>query len=239
MSSTLPVLDVEKLAAPLRQKVENVLRDAIVSGALEPGRRLTERELTQMTGVSRTLVREALRQLEAEGLMTVIPNKGPIVRELTALEAREIYDIRAVLEGLAARQFASNADKAAMHALRDAVSATSKAYARERLPEALACHNRFYDVLFAGSGSETLRAMLGTLHARILRWRALGLAHPKRASNRSKETVAGLKRILVAIEGRDPEAAERETRLHTQRAAAEVMRLLADGRTLGFPKEKR
>ena len=118
----------------------------------------------------------------------------------------------------------------AIQRLRDAVLAASKAYAREQLPEALAYHNQFYDVLFAGSGSETLRAMLGTLHARILRWRTLGLAHPKRSSNRSKETATGLKRILAAIEARDVDAAERETRLHAERGAAEVMRLLADGK---------
>ena len=228
MSDPFPPLDVRKLAAPLRQRVESVLREAIVSGALQPGRRLTERELTQMTGVSRTLVREALRQLEAEGLVSVIPNKGPIVRELTAREAAEIYDIRAVLEALAARQFALHADVAAMGRLHKAAQAAAKAYARDDLAGALAGHNAFYEELFAGCGSETLRSMLATLHARILRWRALGLAHPKRSSNRSREAAAGLKRIVAAIEARDPDAAERETRLHTERGAAEVMRLLGD-----------
>src|SRR5688572_15421042 len=119
---TLSALRVQKLSAPLRQRVESVLRDAIVSGALAPGQRLTERELTEMTGVSRTLVREALRQLEAERLITVVPNKGPIVRELTTREAKEIYAIRAVLEGLAAREFAAGADDAAMQRLREAAN---------------------------------------------------------------------------------------------------------------------
>jgi GntR family transcriptional regulator, trigonelline degradation regulator len=230
VSDSLPALNIEKLAAPLRQRVEGVLREAVVSGLLAPGRRLTERELTQMTGVSRTLVREALRQLEAEGLVTVIPNKGPVVRELTGREARELYEIRAVLEGLAARRFALNADHVAMQRLRSAVAAASNAYAQEKLSQALAFHNEFYDVLFSGSGSETLRSMLATLHARILRWRALGLAHPKRSPNRSREAAAGLKRILAAVEARDPERAERETRQHAERGAAEVMRLLGDTR---------
>ena len=230
VSSLLASLTVEKHAAPLRQRVESALREAIVSGVLEPGRRLTERELTLMTGVSRTLVREALRQLEAEGLVTVIPNKGPVVRELTAREAADIYDIRAVLEGLAARQFAKHADESAVLRLRSAAAAAVKAYAQSDLAQALSCHNAFYDELFAGCESETLRSMLATLHARIQRWRALGLAHPKRSLNRSREVAAGFKRIVAAIEARDPDTAEREARLHAERGAAEVMRLLADSK---------
>src|SRR5688572_2426760 len=103
-------LDIERHAAPLRLKVEEVLRQAIIDGRLAPGERLTERRLTEMTGVSRTLIREALRQLESQGLVSLIPNKGPVVRELTAAEGRDLYAIRGVLEGLAARFFVQNAD---------------------------------------------------------------------------------------------------------------------------------
>jgi DNA-binding GntR family transcriptional regulator len=228
MSDSLHALAVQKLSAPLRQRVESVLREAIVSGTLQPGQRLTERELTQMTGVSRTLVREALRQLEAEQLITVIPNKGPVVRELTRREAQEIYDIRAVLEGLAARQFAMSADDAAMQRLREAASVAAIAYEQGDLPQALQYHNRFYDVLFDGAGSDTLRSMLAALHARVLRWRALGLMHPKRSSTRSMEAAKGLKRMFAAINSRDPEKAEHATRQQAEHGAAEVMRLLAD-----------
>src|SRR5689334_22743137 len=94
---------IQKFAAPLRQQVDDGLRQAIISGRLAPGARLTERELTEMMGVSRTVIREALRQLESEGLVAIIPHKGPVVRALSLDEARDLYSIRAVLEGFAAR----------------------------------------------------------------------------------------------------------------------------------------
>jgi DNA-binding GntR family transcriptional regulator len=88
--------------------------------------------------------------------------------------------------------------------------------------------NRFYDILFRGAGSETLSSMIATLHARIWRWRALGLGHPRRSRSRSKEAVKGLRDLLKAIERRDADAAEEIARLEVSNAAKEVMRILAE-----------
>jgi DNA-binding GntR family transcriptional regulator len=88
-------------------------------------------------------------------------------------------------------------------------------------------------VLFEGAGSETLSSMLGTLHARIWRWRALGLSHPERSAQRSKESIRNLRAMLAAIKKRDTDAAERVTREEASRAAAEVMRLLESGERNG------
>jgi DNA-binding GntR family transcriptional regulator len=225
--ATLPTLDIAKLAAPLRVKVEEVLRQAIIDGRLAPGQRLTERQLTGMTGVSRTLIREALRQLESQGLISVIPNKGPVVRELTAAEGRDLYAIRAVLEGLAARLFVENADANMAADLGKAVDAVVAAYERADFAAALKTKNYFYDVLFRGSGSETLSSMLQTLHARIWRWRALGVTHPQRSPGRAAEAICGLKAIRDAVHRRDAVAAEQATREEAMHGAAEVMRLLS------------
>lgn len=222
----LPILEVQRLAAPLRRQVLDGLRQAIIDGRLVPGARLTERELTEMMGVSRTVVREALRQLESEGLIAIIPNKGPVVRELSLAEAKDLYNIRAVLEGLAARLFVENAGDAQLKQLAQALEAVAAAYERGDARKVLETKNRFYDVLFAGAGSETLSSMLNTLHARIWRWRALGLSHPQRSAQRSKESVKGLRAVLAAIRKRDAGAAEKLTREEAQRAAAEVMRLI-------------
>jgi len=222
----LPTLEVQRLAAPLRQQVLDALRQAIIDGRLAPGARLTERELTEMMGVSRTVVREALRQLESEGLIAIIPNKGPVVRELSLAEAKDLYTIRAVLEGLAARLFVENAGGAQLKQLAQALDVVAAAYERGDAQQVLETKNRFYDVLFAGAGSETLSSMLNTLHARIWRWRALGLSHPQRSAQRSKESVKGLRAVLAAIKKRDADAAEKLTREEAQRAAAEVMRLI-------------
>jgi GntR family transcriptional regulator, trigonelline degradation regulator len=222
----IPTLEVQRLAAPLRQQVLDGLRQAIIEGRLAPGARLIERELTEMMGVSRTVIREALRQLETEGLVAIIPNKGPVVRELTLGEAKDLYHIRAVLEGLAARLFVENADAARVRTLAQALDVVVEAYAGGDAQRILETKNRFYDVLFEGAGSETLSSMLNTLHARIWRWRALGLSHPGRSPERSEESVRNLRAMLATIRKRDADAAERVTREEASRAAAEVMRLL-------------
>jgi GntR family transcriptional regulator, trigonelline degradation regulator len=238
-SETFRLLNVERFAAPLRQRVEAVLRDAIVAGRLAQGRRLTERELVQMTGTSRTLVREALRRLEAERLITVTPNKGAVVRELTLDEAREIYAVRAVLEGLAAREFVRAAGDASMQRLREAAESAIRAYEADALTRAFEWHNRFYDVLFEGAANETLRSILGSLHTRILRWRALGLTHRGRSPARSKEAARGLKAILTAIRARDAEKAERAARDQVERGAAELMRVLGAAGAQAAPRARR
>src|SRR3984893_1597927 len=129
-----PVSWVPRSAAPLRRQVLDELRQSIIAGRLRPGARLIERELIAMMGVSRTVIREALRQLEAEGLVDVVPNRGAIVRELTIAEARDLYAIRALLEGLAARMFVEKAGAQAIAALGRELKATAAAY-RRRDPE--------------------------------------------------------------------------------------------------------
>ena len=222
-----PLLEITKHAALLRQQVENALRQAIIDGQLRPGQKLTERELTARMGVSRTLIREALRQLESEGLITVIPNRGPVVRMLTATEVEELYDIRAVLEGLAARRFAQNADAPTLELLGKASADVIAAYQAGRPARALEAKNRFYEILVTGAGSESLSTMLATLHARIRQWRAIGMTHPQRSPNRAEEAVDGLNAIWSAIRKRDAIAAESATRDEARRGAAELMRLLA------------
>jgi len=223
-----PLLEIARHSAPLRQQVESVLRQAIVDGRFRPGQRLTERELTVSLGVSRTLVREALRQLESEGLISVIHNRGPIVRELSADEIKDLYAIRAVLEGLAAHAFAGKASAESMQLLGKALADTVAAYEAGQAARALEGKNRFYEILVNGAGSPSLSAMLATLHTRIRQWRAIGMTHPQRSPARSKEAIKGLKAIWSAVRKRDAAAAEAATRDEARRGAAELVRLLAD-----------
>ena len=213
--------------APLRIQVLDELRGAIISGKLVPGARLIERELIDMLGVSRTVIREALRQLQSEGLIAEDAKKGMVVRELSETEARHLYDIRALLEGLAARLFVETASEAQVRKLADALQKTVEAYAAGDPRRILKSKTAFYEHLFSGAASETLSSMLAMLHARISRWRALGLSHPKRSARRSKESIESLRALLAAIEKRDAARAEAIMRDETHKAAAEVMRLLA------------
>lgn len=222
-----PLLKINKTAASLRQQVIESLRAAVISGGLSPGQRLTERELTEMLGVSRTVLREALRQLEAEGLIEVIPNRGPVVRALTAEEAKDIYRIRAVLQGLAAREFVEHATVNELRDLQAALDDVFAAYDAGDAARTVVAKNEFYEALYAGAASETLSSMLATLHARMWRWRALGLAHPMRSAERSRESLDNLSGIVAAIRNHDGDEAERMTRDEANQAAEEVLRLLA------------
>jgi DNA-binding GntR family transcriptional regulator len=221
------IAPIRKSAAPLRHNVVDALRAAIVEGRLAPGARLIERELIAMTGVSRTVIREALRQLESEGVVEILPNKGPIVRKLTLPEAKDLYLIRSVLEGLAARKFVENAGEADVAELGRALEETADAY-RSGGTEILAAKNRFYDILIRGARSETLSSMIAALHARVWRFRAHGLGHPKRTRTRSQQSLSELRRLLGAIERRDADLAEEIARREVTNAAAELLHLLEE-----------
>lgn len=225
--SVAPLTPIRKSAAPLRQQVLDELRQSIIAGRLSPGERLIERELIAMMGVSRTVIREALRQLESEGLILIIPNKGPIVRELTLEEARDLYSIRAVLEGLAARLFVEHATDAEIKNLGDALEAVGKAYEGGDPALILDLKNSFYEVLFEGARSPTLSSMIGMLHVRIWRWRAVGLTHPNRSGRRSIESMEGLHEMLKAIRLRNAELAQSAISHEVMRAAEEITRLIA------------
>jgi DNA-binding GntR family transcriptional regulator len=227
-----PLSFIEKAASPLRRQVLEVLRQSIIAGRLQPGSRLVERELISMMGVSRTVIREALRQLESEGLVAVIANKGPIVRKLTLAEARDLYSIRAVLEGLAARLFTENAKDQEVASLERELDAVAQAYEGGDRDLILESKNRFYEILFEGAGSESLSSMIGLLHVRIWRWRALGLGHPRRSDHRWKASVERLRELVRAIKKRDATIAEAILREEVTEAAAEVVRLLESSKTI-------
>src|SRR3954471_5166376 len=108
---------VAPVAAPVRSQVVETLRTAITSGRFAPGQRLVEKDLCDLLGVSRPSVREALRELESEGLINTIPNRGPLVSMLSARDAASIYEVRGVLEALAAKLFAQHASAAQIEAL--------------------------------------------------------------------------------------------------------------------------
>src|SRR5690348_13244787 len=187
---------------------------------LQPGQRLVERELMQRIGVSRTTVREALRELAVEGLVTTIPQKGAIVAIPSAKEAAEVYEVRALLEGLASREFARNASEADLHALRQAFAEVESTGAAEDARALLYAKNRFYDALFAGADNETIRRLLETPRARVAVLRAPSLT----ARDRPRQSVEEIRTIVEAIERRDEDAAADAAAFHVGQAAAAALR---------------
>ncbi|SIT78181.1 transcriptional regulator, GntR family [Yoonia rosea] len=152
-------------ALPVRQYVVEALRSEILALRFAPGEKLVERRLCEMTGASRTALREGLRQLEAEGLIEIIPNRGPIVPKLTPKNAQDIYQLRGVLEADLSRQAAQSAtgrDVIALRAIAEKVTSAMRSGDRKAL---LAAKSDFYDWLLRLSDNDettvVMRKLLG------------------------------------------------------------------------------
>src|ERR1700748_1586730 len=133
LKSTLRIDDVPTVRAIVAQK----LREAIMSGTFKPGQRLGEREVCEMTGVSRPSIREALRLLEADGMVNTVPHRGPVVSTVSLEEARQLYDARAVLEGFAGRECARLRDPLVARRMGDALTRLKAAFAKPDMIAAL------------------------------------------------------------------------------------------------------
>jgi DNA-binding GntR family transcriptional regulator len=215
-----PSMRVERTPAPVRAQLVDNLRQAILDHRFAPGQRLIERELVELTGVSRTSVREALRELAAEGLVQTIPNRGVVVATLKVDEARQLYQVRGVLEGLAGRLFVENASEAQRRALRKQLAVIERLAARGQ--SILEPKDRFYEVLFAGGGNVALHQTASGLHARVRALRSLSLSVPGRID----ESLRELREIMDAIDAGDAERAARACQQHVARAGAVVAEAL-------------
>lgn len=218
----LSMMQVQRVAAPLRQQAVEVLRTAVADGRFAPGERLIERELCELMGVSRTIVREALRQLESEGLIEVAPNRGPVVSIVSCAEAREIYQIRQVLEPLACRLCAEQVDDHVRRRLRSAFRKLTDVYKAGDWADLLRAKDEFYDAVFDGAGSATLRRTIELMQVKIKQLRVVSLAVPGRAGESLKDIAA----IVDAICDGDPARAWSAAEAHIGRAAENALATL-------------
>jgi GntR family transcriptional regulator, trigonelline degradation regulator len=205
-------LRVHRVVSPVRTQVAENLRQAILSRHFKPGQRLVERELVEATGASRTSVREALRELSAEGLVTSIPNKGTVVTEVTREEARQLYELRSGLEALAGRLFVERATEAELDELERAFAVIEESY---RLGVGtLAAKDAFYGVLFRGARNEQLRQVTAGLHTRVTYLRSFSLTQPGRLT----ESLSELRDIMNAVKARDADAVAKACFYHIKQA---------------------
>ncbi len=198
----------------LRERIVARLREAIITGDLAAKTHLMEPELARQLGVSRTPLREAIRQLEVEGFLTTIPRVGTFVSEVSARDVEDTYAIRAVLEGLAARQAAENPDPAKAPALQAILAELEEKSSDYRVYHEAA--GRFHDVIFELSRNQRLRAMYQSLSYQVTRFRSLSLA----VGQRPKVSVREHRGISAAIISGRGEAAERLMRAHIEGARA-------------------
>ena len=209
----------------LRERTIAVLRQAILGLRFHPGEKLVERQLCEQTGVSRTCIREALRQLEAEGLVT--RGHGVSVSEVDAESARQIYELRAILEPAMAVRFVERASTKQMDAVDKALKRIETTiFGKDLLAYAYALDG-FFDAILAGADNELARQMLGGLRARITFLRTL----TARAASREQRqgTLAALARIAAALRDREAAGAEALSRAFVERSAAFARSVIASG----------
>ena len=211
----------------IRLKTLNVLRDAIIEGRLVPGQKLIERDLCEQTGVSRSSIREALRNLESERLVESLDTKGVVVATLTPEIAAEIYEVRAALDSEAALHFAERASDADIAELEKTFN-TLKNTPVENSDAFLATSNRFYAILYQGARNETAKHVMELLGTRISLLRS---TTTRRAPiERRHGTVELMDTIFVALKKRDGKAAALAVRALIQRSAEYSTALLREAR---------
>ncbi|RZS86325.1 GntR family transcriptional regulator [Pigmentiphaga kullae] len=211
-------MDLKISPRSVQQETVRLVREAITSGYFKPGERLVEAKLCSLLGVSRTSVREALRVLATEKLITIVPNKGPSVAELSWEEAESIYHLRALLEGEAAALAAGRVKPDDLRRMRGALDTFAAAVDRQDWKTRISATADFYEVIIQCCGNAVMGEVLHGLLTRINFLRARTMASPGRA----KHSVRELEAIYDALEKGDARVARAVAVAHVKAAEAEA-----------------
>ena len=198
------------------------LKAAVVNGDLAPGEALNEAELARQWEVSRTPVREAIRQLEQEHLVRWSPRRGATVAGITVAGVRDLYEVREVLEGLAAQLAAQHAGGEELAQLEGLAAAIRKAHEGGDLPEAIRLDDQLHRSLVRSTGNRVLEAHLGRILDRVL----MGRMTVRRDPGRIDEIVLEHDRIVSALRQRDSASAGAEAAGHIRRARLRLLEML-------------
>ncbi len=199
---------------PLREIVFEHLREAIIGGNLRPGERLMEMQLAEEMGVSRTPVREAIRKLELEGLVIMVPRRGAYVSDLSIKDVAETYEIRAALEALAAGLAAERITADESEELERILVSIGQCIANNDLDRSIELDEQFHNVLYRASKNERLVQIINNLREQIQRFRATSLGTPGRLEAVFSEHT----KIAEAISDRNAALAERLAMEHIENA---------------------
>ncbi len=207
-----PVFQLPKITEPvsLKDKAYNAIKSAILSLQLKPGAPLVESELAQQLGISKTPVRDALLELEREGFVTKVLFKGTYVTEVTLKDVREIFQVRAVLEGLAARLAAPLFSPQELDQMAENLAAAEAALAEGNLDLCSERGKRLHDAIINKADNQRLTLIIRNLDDHVQRFRLLS----DQISGRLNKSVKEHRRVLEALRQRDPAAAEQAMRDH-------------------------
>ncbi len=188
----------------LREKILETIRESILKGQLKPGEKVAEPELAERFGISRTPIREAFRQLESEGYLTVIPRKGAVVTALSERAVEEFYAIKSILEGYAAQMAAENMDDKDIEKL-EAINQRLQELADEGdVKTFFRVHNEFHEVFIRAAGNEKLLELINQLMLKFNRFRLASLSLPGRMEISVKEH----EKIIKAFKRKDGSQAD-------------------------------
>jgi len=189
----------------LRGQVFDRLREDILSERYHRNDELKELTIANELGVSRTPVREALRQLELEGLVNIIPNKGAYVVGITYKDISDIYEMRSMLEGLCARWATAYITDKEIEMLEEIEDLAEFHAFKERHEKVLDLDNKFHNILYAATGSRMLNLTMTNFHHYLESTRKITLS----ANERVRQSIEEHRAIISAIKAGDTEAAER------------------------------
>lgn len=198
----------------LRGRVFNRIREDILSGKYEEHEELKEVAIGEELGVSRTPVREAFRQLELEGLIQIVPNKGAYVTGITAKDVKDIYMIRSSLEGMCARLATENIAQEQLEELEENVYLASFHATKGHMEQMAELDNRFHHILYEACDSKMLQKLLQDFHQYVMRVRRKTLSTKERGMASNEEH----KLIMEAIKEKNAQEAERLATLHMNNA---------------------
>ncbi|OLV46716.1 GntR family transcriptional regulator [Acinetobacter baumannii] len=216
-------LKIENPPVTLRELWLDKVRNAIITGYFPSGKRLVERTLCEELGVSRSVVREVIRYLEAEGLVEILPNKGPIVSLLNWDIASQIYEIRLLLEQSAVVDCTKNLDEKTAEKLKLLLEDLKAAFAADDINLIIATSTRLYETIFTTANHHIAWEVVQRLNGRISRLRAMTMKSTKRE-------ISGYQRIKNMCEAiylhKDPEKAKQAVAEHIAEAAAVAKNIL-------------
>lgn len=198
----------------LRGKVYHKLKEDILDGKYKDGDELREIALSEEMGVSRTPLREAMRQLELEKLVKIIPNKGAYVTGITEKDVRDIYMIRSALEGICARLATENITEEQLEAMEENVYLAEFHASRDHMEQLAELDNKFHHILYDASDSKMLQNVLEEYHQYVIRIRRKTLSRAQRGRASNEEHRA----IMEAIKCKDAQEAARLATLHINNA---------------------
>ena len=208
---------------PLRDVVFNTLRDAILTGKLVPGERLMENQLAEKLGVSRTPVREALRMLELENLVELVPRKGAQVLDMSEKDITNILEVRSALEGLATSLACKKMTKEDLQQLKNMEVDFEKAVADNDVEHFVDIDEDFHDLIFAATENDKLINIFRNLRIQLYRYR---MAQAKNNETSMSTIVAHHRSIIRAIENHDAEEGASIAQGHIKYQTESILRFV-------------